>query len=130
MGNPDPTSTHGKDAAAAKAIELKGWDYPRHLAGRAFAVVVHGDAAGVEDLRRSLSDWFSDMGLVQAGHAASLGRYIDYYGSYANSHEALDEDSGFQLEVANAAKALATQLGLMREGRGEPDEALREPRPK
>ena len=36
-GNPDPTTTHGKDAAKAKAIELAGWPYPRHLAGRAFA---------------------------------------------------------------------------------------------
>ena len=33
-GNPDPTTTHGKKPAEAKAIELKGWDYPKHLAGR------------------------------------------------------------------------------------------------
>ncbi len=45
-GNPDPTRTHGKDARQAKRIELEGWDYPRHLAGRLFAVVVHGDVAG------------------------------------------------------------------------------------
>ena len=38
------TTTGGKDPAKAKQIELKGWDYPRHLAGRAFSVVVHGDA--------------------------------------------------------------------------------------
>jgi multimeric flavodoxin WrbA len=37
-GNPDPSRTHGKDAAQAKAIELEGWDYPRHLAGRATSV--------------------------------------------------------------------------------------------
>jgi multimeric flavodoxin WrbA len=30
-GNPDPTATHGKDARQAKAIELSGWDYPKHL---------------------------------------------------------------------------------------------------
>ncbi|MEQ1730458.1 MAG: NAD(P)H-dependent oxidoreductase, partial [Vicinamibacterales bacterium] len=41
-GNPDPTSTRGKNAAAAKALELAGWSYPRHLAGRVFSVVVHG----------------------------------------------------------------------------------------
>jgi multimeric flavodoxin WrbA len=46
-GNPDPTATHGKDAEKAKAIELSGWDYPKHLAGRLFSLVVHGDAAGV-----------------------------------------------------------------------------------
>jgi len=33
-GNPDPTSTHGKKAAEAKALELKGWPYPKHLEGR------------------------------------------------------------------------------------------------
>ena len=33
-GNPDPSSTHGKKAAEAKALELNGWPYPRHLAGR------------------------------------------------------------------------------------------------
>ena len=45
-GNPDPTTTQGKDPALAKELELEGWDYPKHLAGRAFAVVAHGDAAG------------------------------------------------------------------------------------
>ncbi|MGZ2488064.1 multimeric flavodoxin WrbA [Rhizobium pisi] len=37
-GNPDPTSTQGKDAAIAKKMEMDGWDYPRHLAGRLFSV--------------------------------------------------------------------------------------------
>ena len=45
-GNPDPTTTQGKDPEEAKALELAGWSYPRHLAGRAFGVVVHGDAGG------------------------------------------------------------------------------------
>jgi hypothetical protein len=45
-GNPDPTRTHGKDAQKAKELELAGWNYPRHLAGRLFAVVVHGDTEG------------------------------------------------------------------------------------
>ncbi|MEO6927784.1 MAG: NAD(P)H-dependent oxidoreductase [Casimicrobiaceae bacterium] len=39
-GNPDVTSTHGKNVAEAKALELKGWDYPKHLAGRTYGVVV------------------------------------------------------------------------------------------
>ena len=55
-GNPDPTSTHGKTPEEAKSLELRGWHYPRHLAGRAFGVVVHGDAAGAENLRRTLTD--------------------------------------------------------------------------
>jgi multimeric flavodoxin WrbA len=41
-GNADPTTTHLKTAELAKEIELKGWDYPKHLAGRAFAVAAHG----------------------------------------------------------------------------------------
>jgi multimeric flavodoxin WrbA len=47
-GNPDPTRTQGKDAKQAKEIELEGWDYPQHLAGRLFAVVAHGDTGGAE----------------------------------------------------------------------------------
>ena len=50
-GNPDPTSTQGKQAALAKEIELKGWHYPRHLAGRVFSVVVHGDSVGAETVQ-------------------------------------------------------------------------------
>ena len=37
-GNPDPTLTAGKDAHKAKQIELQGWDYPKHLKGRAYGV--------------------------------------------------------------------------------------------
>jgi hypothetical protein len=88
-GNPDPTSTSGKDPKKAKDIEMKGWDFPRHLAGRVFSVVVHGDSAGTETLRRSLSDWLGDMGLIGAGHAAEIDRYIGYYEPYAESHQAL-----------------------------------------
>ena len=129
-GNPDPTTTHGKDAKRAKAIELKGWSYPRHLAGRVFSVVVHGDAAGTETLRRSLCDWLADIGMVPAGHAAAIDRYIGYYGPYATSHEALDADFAFQEEVRNAARALGNAVRMIREGRREPDTDLRDPRPK
>ena len=66
-GNPDPTSTHGKKAEEAKALE-QDWDYPKHLAGRAFGLVVHGDVAGIEGVRRSLSDWLDWM-LIHAGAA-------------------------------------------------------------
>lgn len=129
-GNPDPTSTHGKHADEAKALELAGWHYPRHLAGRSFAVVVHGDAAGTEGVRRSLSDWLSDMHLIQAGAAAALDRYIGYYGPYATSHEALDADEAVQIEVQNAARALAQQVIARRAGQRTAGEQLREPRPK
>src|SRR5918999_1903448 len=56
-GNPDQTTTHGKQVEEAKALELAGWHYPRHLAGRLFSVVVHGDTEGADILRRTLVDW-------------------------------------------------------------------------
>ena len=130
-GNPDPTTTQGKDPKLAKEIELEGWDYPRHLAGRAFAVVVHGDAAGVENLRRSLVDWLEDIGLVSAGRKAELDRYLGYYKPYATSHDELDADTKLQEEVRNAARALVEAVRLMRRGElAKPDAKLRDPRPK
>ncbi|MGH8431514.1 MAG: flavodoxin family protein [Solimonas sp.] len=130
-GNPDPTSTAGKDPQKAKDLEMKGWHYPRHLAGRAFSVVVHGDAAGAETLRRILVDWLKDMGLVSAGHAAELDRYLGYYEPYATSHDALDRDRAFQEETRNAARALVEAVRLLRRGKlGQPDARLRDVRPK
>ncbi len=130
-GNPDPTSTHGKHADEAKALELAGWPYPRHLAGRLFAVVVHGDTEGAEALRRNLSDWASDMHLIPAGANAELSRYVGYYQPYATSHQALDRDAAFQDEVRNAARTLMEAVTAKREGRLVATGAdLKEPRPK
>jgi multimeric flavodoxin WrbA len=130
-GNPDPTSTGGKDAARAKALELDGWDYPRHLAGRTFAVVVHGDAAGVGTLRRSLTDWLCDMKLIPAGNQSQLGNYVGYLTPYATSHEDLDRDVDFQDEVRNVAHALTQAVKQLRRGElRQPDAGLREQRPK
>lgn len=128
-GNPDPTTTRGKDPALAKALELAGWGYPRHLAGRRFAIVVHGDTVGAETLRRSLTDWLHDMQLVQAGYGATLDRYVGYYGPYATSHAALDEDTAFQEEVRNAARLLIAAVTEYRSG-AAPAPAVNEPRPK
>ncbi len=78
-GNPDPTSTQGKDAGRAKALELGGWSYPRHLAGRVFGVFVHGDTAGAGSLRRTLHDWLVDMDIRAGGpdgRARSLHRLL------------------------------------------------------
>ncbi|MFY9513144.1 MAG: flavodoxin family protein [Rubrivivax sp.] len=105
-GNPDPTLTHGKDAKTAKQIELDGWDYPKHLDGRVFSVVVHGDVEGAENVRRSVSDWLRFMDLVPAGVNAELDRYIGYWKPYATNHEELDADLAMQGEVRNAAKTL------------------------
>lgn len=115
-GNPDPTTTQGKDARKAKEIELAGWNYPKHLAGRAYGLVVHGDVAGIESVRRNLSDWLDWMGLIDAGAHARLDRYIGYYGSYAESHEVLDRDHAVQSEVRNLAIAVANAVTQIRAG--------------
>jgi multimeric flavodoxin WrbA len=130
-GNPDPTTTHGKHADEAKALELRGWPYPRHLAGRLFSVVMHGDVAGAETARRSIVDWLSDMGLVEAGNWASLDGYIGYVEPYATSHEALDRDRDFQEAVRNAARTLVEAVKLDRVGElPRPGDQLVDPRPK
>jgi multimeric flavodoxin WrbA len=130
-GNTDPTSTSGKDAEKAKALELKGWPYPRHLAGRTFSVVVHGDAGGVDALSGALTDWLSDMGLIAAGHASEVGVFIGYLKPYATSHEDLDQDEALQEEVRNAARALVESVRQLRRGElKQPDAGLKEPRPK
>ncbi|MFC5496582.1 flavodoxin family protein [Caenimonas terrae] len=130
-GNPDPTTTHGKKPEEAKALELKGWDYPKHLAGRTYGVVVHGDVAGIEGSRRALCDWLDWMGLVDAGAKARLDRYIGYYAPYASSHEALDADTAVQEEVRNVARSVAAAVGLLRAGAlQDPGADLAAPRPK
>ena len=130
-GNPDPTSTLGKKAEMAKALEMAGWDYPKHLAGRVYGVVVHGDVAGIEESRRALSDWFDWMGFIDAGAQARLDRYIGYYEPYANSHDTLDKDTMVQEEVQNVARAVVKAVVELRAGqlsKLQPD--LKRPRPK
>jgi multimeric flavodoxin WrbA len=129
-GNPDPTTTNGKDPAKAKALELQGWDYPRHLAGRRFSVIAHGDVEGGEGLRRALQDWLHSMGLVSAGPHALFDRYVGYFEPYATSHAALDKDHAIQEETRNAAKSLVESVTGMRGGLREVGADLKEPRPK
>jgi len=121
-GNPDPTSTHGKKPEEAKALELAGWDYPKHLARRVYGLVVHGDVAGIEGSRRALSDWLDWMGLVDAGFHARLDRFIGYYEPYATSHDALDRDEAVQEETRNVARAVARVTTALRAG--ELDDAI------
>jgi multimeric flavodoxin WrbA len=130
-GNPDPTSTHGKKPEEAKALELKGWDYPKHLAGRTYGVVVHGDVAGIEGVRRALCDWLDWMGLVDAGARSRLDRYVGYFQPYALSHDVLDADTAMQEEVRNVARSVAGAVRELRAGKlSAPDRGLRSPRPK
>lgn len=130
-GNPDPTSTSGKNAGRAKELEMTGWDYPQHLAGRAYGVIVHGDVAGIEGSRRSLSDWLDWMGFIDAGAQARLDRYIGYFEPYATSHDVLDKDTAVQVETRNVALAVAKAVVELRAGRLHAVQAkLPRPRPK
>ena len=130
-GNPDPTSTSGKNAAKAKELEMAGWSYPQHLAGRAYGLIVHGDVGGVDEAQHALSDWLDWMGLIDAGTLARLGRYIGYYEPYASSHDALDKDSAIQEEARNVARAVAKAVVELRAGRLQATQAhLSRPRPK
>ncbi|MDP3824800.1 MAG: NAD(P)H-dependent oxidoreductase [Burkholderiales bacterium] len=130
-GNPDPTSTSGKKAAKAKELEMAGWDYPKHLAGRAYGLIVHGDVAGIEGSRRALSDWLDWMGFIDAGAQARLDRYVGYYEPYATSHETLDRDLAVQEESRNVARAVAKAVAELRCGRLQAVQPLLpRPRPK
>jgi multimeric flavodoxin WrbA len=130
-GNEDPTSTHGKRTEEAKELELQGWNYPRHLKGRMFSVIVHGDAAGVDNLKNSLTDWLEEMELVPVTNHGVLGRYIGYMGTYAESHLDLDKDQDMVLEVKNAARALVESVSAYRHHQFTSlNLELQEPRPK
>lgn len=118
-GNPDPTTTHGKRPEEAKALDPL------------FSIVVHGDAAGSETLRRSLADWLTDMELRPAAPSATVDRYIGYYEPYATSHEALDRDTAVQDEVRNAARTLVEAVKRARTGQlPRADHHIHPPRPK
>lgn len=96
-----------------------------------YGLVVHGDVAGIEGVRRSLSDWLDWMGLIDAGASSRLDRYIGYYKPYATSHDELDKDEPMVEEVRNVARALASAVGELRAGRlSAPDRGLKKPRPK
>lgn len=130
-GNVDPTTTHGKKVEEAKTIELKGWNYPRHLAGRIFSVVVHGDAAGVDHLKSALTDWLEEMELIPVSTLGTLARYIGYLEPYATSHEALDRDHDLHKEIQNAARSLALAVASSRQHHLDSlNPPLVEPRPK
>lgn len=93
--------------------------------------MVHGDVAGIESVRRNLSDWLDWMKLIDAGAQARLDRYLGYYEPYATSHDAMDQDEDFQQEVRNVARAVAHAVRMLRSGTlTRPDESLKSPRPK
>lgn len=92
---------------------------------------MHGDVAAAEAVRRALGDWLDWMGMVAAGSTALLDRYIDYYGPYATSHDALDEDAALFEEVANVARATTEAIAELRQDRlSQPGKNLKPPRAK
>jgi multimeric flavodoxin WrbA len=125
-GNPDPTSTRGKDPEKAKELE-KDWGYPKHLAGRAYGLFVHGDVVGAEGVRRSISEWLDWMGLRRSGPQSQLDRYIGYFKPYATSHEDLDADQPVFKEVRNIAKAVLNAATQIRSGGLKPPDEDIEP---
>lgn len=129
-GNPDQTTTHGKTPAEAKQLELQGWSYPKHLGGRSFGLIVHGDAAGIEQVTSALHGWLTDMHLVPADGGGILARYIGYYEPYATSHDALDADTAFMEESRIAARALVDTMKEVRSGRHPALKDRGDPRPK
>ena len=101
------------------------------MAGRAYGVVVHGDVAGVESHRRNLTDWLEWMGMIDAGAAAKLDRYIGYCEPYYNSHDTLDQDTAVQEETRNVARAVVQAVEALRAGRlSQPDKQVKSPRAK
>ena len=94
-------------------------------------MVVHGDVAGVEAHRRNLTDWLEWMGLIDAGAASRLDRYIGYYEPYYNSHDTLDKDKDVQDEVRNVARSVVQAIKELRAGRlSQPDKQIKSPRTK
>lgn len=130
-GNPDPTTTQGKKAQLAKELELNDWNYPRHLEGRVYSVLVHGDTQGADQLKSALCDWLDEMMLIPCGNQGSYARYIGYFEPYATSHEALDKDISIQNETVNAALSLALAArAKMNHLTDFLDPQLKDPRPK
>jgi hypothetical protein len=85
----------------------------------------------VGTLRQNLTNWLTDMRLIEAGYLSQLGAYVGYLQPYATSHEDLDRDLDSQEEVRNAARALIAAVRQLRRGELKPPDAgLREPRPK
>src|SRR3569833_3279381 len=73
-GNPDPTRTAGKDPALAKDLEMAGWDYPKHLAGRVAGRRGRGGGAGGGGARRARAGGRDGRGRSEAGPQARRER--------------------------------------------------------
>jgi hypothetical protein len=71
------------------------------------------------------------MGMIDAGTAAKLDRYLGYFEPYYSSHDALDADRALHEEVRNLARSVAVAVKELRAGRlSQPDKLMKAPRPK
>ena len=131
-GNPDPTSTSGKDAEESQRSSNCRAGPIRAISPAACSRwSCTATPPGAENLRRILTDWLEDMGLIPAGHLSHVDRYVGYYEPYATSHDDLDKDESVQEDVRNAARALMQAVKDRRSGKLEPpDRGLKEPEPK
>ena len=119
----------GKDPCWPRRSSSPAGTYPKHLAGRAFSVVVHGDAAGAETLRRPLR-LAEDMHLVQAVRRDDrpLRRLLR---AVRQQSPGAGRRQGRAAGGAEAARILVAAIREYRSGRlPDPERANREPRPK
>ena len=103
-GNPDPTTTTARTRRRPRSSSSRAGPIRGIWRGGCSGVVVHGDASGVENFRRMLADWLTDMALIPAGRKGTLDSYLGYYEPYATSHDELDKDKAFQHDVRIAAR--------------------------
>lgn len=106
----------GEQAASDKALEQTACGRPKHLAGQAYGVVVHGDPAAIEVSRRSLCDWLDWMGFIEAGAVARLDQCIDGNESHTSGRRVLDRALDEQEETRQAAQSIAQAVAELRGG--------------
>ncbi len=96
--------------------------YPKHLADLAYGVVVHGDAAEVDETRSSLTGWFDSLGMVDSDTFATLDRYMGYREPSLDDDFSYTGDEDYQAEVRNVARAISTAVADLRAGKLSPPE--------
>ena len=127
-----PDHHRRQEAEEGKGARARRLGLPTAPAGRAFSVVVHGDAAGAETVRQSLHDWLTDMDLVPAGNAAlnSIATSATTSPMRPATTRSI-ETTACKRKSKNAARTLAAAVRLARSGTFPvADRGLDEPRPK
>lgn len=99
---------------------LSAAGYSSHFSERAYGVVVHEGGAG-DATRPQLTAWLDAMGMVDAGSFATLDRHLGYHEAAGEAAPARDE-SDYQAEVRNVARAVRRAVTELRAGRVPPPE--------